>query len=117
MLLLLLACDDGQTTKVGLDTSSEQPADADADGWTDAEGDCDEGDPDVHPGATELCNGLDDDCDEVIDEGVMSLFYADADGDGAGDPEASVASCAASSGYVENGNDCDDEDAAVHAFM
>lgn len=33
-------------------------------GWADAPGDCDEGDPAVHPGATEVCgNGLDDDCD------------------------------------------------------
>jgi hypothetical protein len=44
-------------------------------------GDCDDADPWVFPGAAELCNGLDDDCDGVSDEG-----FPDVDGDGVGDP-------------------------------
>lgn len=32
--------------------------------------DCDDADPEVHPGARERCNGLDDDCDGLIDEGA-----------------------------------------------
>lgn len=42
--------------------------DPDEDGFVAPE-DCDDGDPDVHPGAPELCNGHDDDCDFIIDEG------------------------------------------------
>ncbi|MBM4394253.1 MAG: lamin tail domain-containing protein [Deltaproteobacteria bacterium] len=42
--------------------------DGDGDGVAEDEGDCDDGDPAVHPGATEVCNGADDDCDGAIDE-------------------------------------------------
>jgi hypothetical protein len=78
--------------------------------------DCDDTDATVHPGATELCDGVDQDCDGVIDDGASgtNVFYADADGDGYGDPAASVTSCLAPSGTVTDGTDCDDGDAAVN---
>jgi len=44
--------------------------DYDGDGLTGCDGDCDEGDPTIHSGAPELCNGVDDDCDGQIDEGI-----------------------------------------------
>ena len=62
----------------------------------------------VNPGATEVCNGTDDNCDGQIDEGVQSLFYLDADGDTYGDPTTGVQACAAPTGYVSDNNDCDD---------
>ncbi len=74
------------------DDDDSAPADLDGDGWTEAQGDCDDGDPAVHPGAEELCNGVDDDCDGVLADGED----ADADGDGA-------LAC----------DDCDDSDATV----
>ena len=55
--------------------------DLDADGWSVADGDCDDNDVDVHPDATEIANGYDDDCDGVADDG-FSDDDLDADGDG-----------------------------------
>ncbi|MDP2314716.1 MAG: putative metal-binding motif-containing protein [Pseudomonadota bacterium] len=70
--------------------------------------DCDEADPDVDPGATEICNGIDDNCDGEIDEGVEGTYYQDFDGDGFGDETASAIACDAPEGYVQNPEDCDD---------
>ncbi|MCB9792735.1 MAG: matrixin family metalloprotease [Alphaproteobacteria bacterium] len=53
-------------------------ADADGDGFTADCGDCDPEDPAAYDGAEELCDGVDQDCDELVDEG----FDADADADG-----------------------------------
>jgi len=50
------------------DDSGPPGDDADGDGWTVDEGDCDDTDPGVHPGAREEANGLDDDCDGQVDE-------------------------------------------------
>jgi hypothetical protein len=58
--------------------------DADRDGWPASGGDCDDDDPATNPGATESCNGLDDDCDDVIDP--PSAVAGDA-------PECASASC------------------------
>jgi hypothetical protein len=75
--------------------------------------DCDDTDAQVHPGEPERCNGVDDDCSGGIDEGVTATFYADADGDGHGDPADPVEACAAPEDHVEAGDDCDDSDADI----
>ncbi|MFN7145852.1 MAG: MopE-related protein, partial [Myxococcota bacterium] len=41
-------------------------------------------------------------------------WYADADGDGHGDPGASLSACDAPDGYVDAATDCDDTDATAH---
>ena len=59
------------------------PGDADGDGVSDAE-DCEPEDPEVHPGATERCNGIDDDCDPSTgEEGLVTWFPGEG---GAGAP-------------------------------
>ncbi len=84
--------------------------DADGDLFTVEQGDCDDADASVHPGAEEVCDGLDQDCDGVADEGVTGTFYADADGDGFGDAATVTEAC---EGAVENADDCDDTRADV----
>jgi hypothetical protein len=77
--------------------------------------DCDDALATVFPGAAELCDGLDNDCDGAVDEDVvMATFYRDGDGDGAGDPAATATGCAAPAGYVLAAGDCDDGDPARH---
>lgn len=86
-------------------------------GWAEmAEEDCSEGDPAIHPGAEEVCNEVDDDCDGSIDEGTPQLFWhIDADDDGHGEDDSDVLACRAPEGYVADATDCDDTDATVYS--
>ena len=79
-------CDDADPTR--------RTIDSDGDVWNTCNGDCDDADPTVHPGAPQLCDGVDDnDCDGLRDPNAAD---ADLDGDTVCD------------------GDCDDADAAVH---
>ncbi len=91
-------------------------ADADGDGYGEPD-DCDDADAGIHPGADEICDGADNDCDGDVDEdGALDApsWYADSDGDGFGDEASVVAACAQPSGHVDNATDCDDGDGAVN---
>lgn len=71
--------------------------------------DCNDSDPGVSPRVPEVCDGVDNDCDDEVDEGVTRSAYQDADGDGYGDPTVPVmAACGDASGVADNGLDCDD---------
>lgn len=76
--------------------------------------DCNDSSATVKPGATELCNAIDDDCDTLTDEGVTTTYYRDADGDTYGSASVTVQSCSAPTGYVTNNTDCNDSSAAVN---
>lgn len=76
--------------------------------------DCNDADASINPGAAEVCNGVDDNCDGNVDEGVLITFYVDADGDGYGDAAMSTEACEAPAGYVADNTDCNDADATVN---
>lgn len=76
--------------------------------------DCDDTNPNIHPGATEICNAVDDDCDGVPDDGVQSSFYADNDGDGYGDPGNTIQACTSPPGFVDNALDCNDQNPDIY---
>ena len=105
----LLGCED-ELTKTGDDTGEvvDDLTDGDGDGYDSSE-DCNDSDASINPSAVELCDGIDNDCDEEIDEEVTSTYYADEDGDGFGNESEPIEACEQLSGYVPNGNDCDDE--------
>ncbi|MGZ5191168.1 MAG: putative metal-binding motif-containing protein, partial [Flavisolibacter sp.] len=76
--------------------------------------DCDDNDPGKHPGATEICDGKDNDCNGLIDDGIGTTFYHDWDGDGYGDVNSpGVIRCFAGGIFVANNSDCNDRNAAV----
>ncbi len=115
--LLLIACsNDKSVTEDGVVDTGDgviETPDADADGY-DAEEDCDDANSVVNPGAAEICDGIDNNCDGIVDEGVTTTFYADADGDGFGDEGTTIEACEQPDGYVPIGNDCDDSDAEIY---
>ena len=78
--------------------------------------DCDDADRTVYPGAVELCDDLDQDCDGVADEDAIDAgdWYTDGDGDGYGDADRSVRACEAPAGTLADGGDCDDDVASIH---
>ena len=117
-LLLLIACGDkaedtGQPGDDGDGTT--EPVDADDDGYLSDE-DCDDTDPEIHPGADELCNGVDDNCDGQVDEDAVDLLtvYQDEDADGFGDPATAQVACEVGVGQTEDDSDCDDAHDSVN---
>ena len=131
--LLPLDCDDGDAARSpaseercnGLDDDCDGVAafrvgpadleDDDGDGVGDAAcggGDCADDDPRVGGGLEEVLDGVDNDCDGVVDDRcVMSAFYVDEDGDGFGTGDAMIA--CEPMGRAARDGDCADDDAAV----
>ncbi|MCG9911653.1 MAG: hypothetical protein MH137_10175 [Flavobacteriales bacterium] len=77
--------------------------------------DCNDQEASAFPGATEICDGIDNNCNGQIDEGLtLTTYYLDADGDNFGNLSISISTCAAPpSGYVINGGDCDDSNPTI----
>lgn len=77
-------------------------------GYAEKSGDCNDNNANIYPGAVELCNDGDDNCNGFSDEGVQKpIFYKDNDGDGFGGATLTFA-CQAPMGFVVEGGDCND---------
>ena len=81
----------GDDTSYGVAYETGGPVDEDGDGFLVSDGDCDEENPEVNPGAIEAC-----------------------DGDGYGDPESEIVACELEEGVVADGTDCDDTNVLIH---
>ncbi|MBK7887502.1 MAG: HYR domain-containing protein [Bacteroidetes bacterium] len=106
-------CDDAQLLYADLDGDTYGAGAPVACGVA-SNNDCNDAVAAINPGAAEVCNLIDDDCDGNTDEGVQLTFYADADMDSYGDPLATVLACTAPVGYVADNTDCDDTNPAVN---
>ncbi len=109
--------EDGFGDDAGVVLTCEQP-----EGMVDQGDDCDDSNADVHPDAQEVCNGIDDDCDDQVDDddssldlGTRTAFHEDGDGDGYGDDGVVGVACEApSDSWVADGTDCDDDNPDIN---
>jgi hypothetical protein len=98
----------------GFGTTVSQLVCASTVGYSTNSNDCNDANGSVYPGATEICNGLDDNCNSQIDEGVQTVFFIDNDGDNYGNASAALLGCIQPAGYTADNNDCNDTNAAIN---
>lgn len=78
-------------------------------------GDCNDRDIRINPSSVEVCDGIDNNCDGIIDEGfITSTYYLDSDGDGYGDDNVNYIGCEQFSGYILQSGDCNDNDGNIN---
>ncbi|MFY7668412.1 MAG: MopE-related protein [Crocinitomicaceae bacterium] len=84
-------------------------------GYVTVGGDCNDSDPLINPNAIEICDGIDNDCDGLADDGlVFAMYYVDADGDGFGDEATGAESCSQPQNTITVGGDCDDANDQIY---
>jgi len=122
LLLSLIGCDDAAwCTRFNFacsppaDPAHPEVVDVDGDVWS-PPWDCDDNDATVYPTAPDLCDGVDNNCDGVVDEGTPGLqtWYQDQDTDGYGVGSNTIISCDAPPGYTLESGDCNDVDRRVN---
>ncbi len=96
--------------------SSWTISDADGDGFTWLQGDCDDLNPTVYPSAVEVCDSVDNNCDGNTDgDSPQALtWYGDVDGDGFTGSQLTQVSCEIPPGYTAEPTDCDDGNSAIN---
>ncbi len=79
-------------------------------GLVQSSNDCDDDDPSINPGAAELCDAVDRNCDgdPTLNSADAETLWLDGDGDGFGDPDADLTACSHPLNYVGNTDDCND---------
>jgi len=94
-------------------TVNPSEIDMDQDGYASAN-DCDDNNPDINPGAEEICDGIDNNCDGEVDEGIsLMTYYTDLDMDGFGDG-LGFEDCQQPPGATMQSGDCDDSDPTIY---
>ncbi len=91
------------------------------DNWVESATDCDDGSAAAFPGGNEICDGRDNDCDGIIDDGQSPLvsYFRDTDGDGYGVLTDTLMACQCPAGcvppgYAASAGDCKPDDATKH---
>ena len=92
------------------DPNQPSPSCQETEGYVIYSDDCDDSNPEIYPYRQETCDGIDNNCNGEIDELANQFFFADNDGDGYGDPAITIQSCDQPSGYVNDNQDCNDQD-------
>lgn len=127
MISMVTACSGGGGDDT--DNSATYYQDADSDGYGDPASprvatsqpagyvpdntDCDDSAAAVHPGATEINDGLDNNCNGQVDD-VHITYYQDADSDSYGNPAITQLAISQPTGYVLDNTDCNDSSAAAY---
>jgi hypothetical protein len=86
-------------------------------GYVGNSGDCDDNNASIRPGVPtipEACDGVDNNCNGSVDEGVGAMWYRDADGDGYGTSSTSMQKCSQPTGYVSRAGDWNDANASIN---
>jgi len=98
----------GDSSATGV-TSCSAPA-----GFVVSNDDCDDDEALARPGGTEICDGIDNDCNDTVDDAAgLPTWFVDADGDAHGHPTSTMSSCTQPPGTATVNDDCNDDDGTV----